>query len=100
MLREGVECPSLSPDNTRVVFKARIGPSSWRLHLLDLATLRDTPLAEARSVDDQAEWLDDESIAYMLPNPAGGSDVWTLSVTSQAPSGLLVRRAYSPAAVH
>lgn len=100
VLREGVECPSLSPDNTRVVFKSRVGPSSWRLHLLDLATLRDAPLAEARSVDDQPEWLDGESIAYMLPNAGGGSDVWTVSVASQAPPRLLVRRAYSPAAVH
>ena len=100
VLREGVECPSLSPDNTRLVFKSRLGPSSWRLHLLDLATLKDTPLAEAHSVDDQAEWLDDESVAYMLPSPAGGSDVWTLSVTSQAPPRVLARKAYSPTVIH
>lgn len=103
VLREGVECPSLSPDNTRIVFKKRISPSMWRLHVLDVATLIDTPLAETRSVDDQAEWLDDEWIAYILPNSAvgiGSSDVWTLSVKTQEPPRILVRRAYSPVAVH
>ena len=42
VLRENVECPSLSPDNTRIVFKKRMtdGPGgvTWRLHVLDLAT--------------------------------------------------------------
>jgi hypothetical protein len=100
VLREGVECPSLSADNERVVFKSRTSAASWRLHLLDLATLRDNPLGEGRSVDDQAEWLDEDSIAYMLPSPAGGSDVWALSVADKAAPRLLVRKAYSPTAIH
>ena len=32
--------------------------------MLDLATMRETPLAEPRSVDDQAEWLDDDRVLY------------------------------------
>lgn len=100
VLREGVECPSLSPDNTRIVFKKRMTASIWRLHVLDVATLIDTPLAERRSVDDQAEWLDNESIAYMRPQNEAGSDVWTLSVKSQAPPRILVSQAYSPVALH
>jgi hypothetical protein len=56
ILYENVECPSLSPDNTRVAFKKAIvrdGRSMWQLSLLDLATLREAPLtAETRSVDD------------------------------------------------
>ena len=99
VLREGVECPSLSPDNTRLVFKKRVNAAEWRLHVLDLATLRDEALAETRSVDDQAEWLDDQSIAYTLAAQSG-SDIWTLSIGSPAPPRLLVRGAHSPVAVH
>jgi hypothetical protein len=103
VLREGVECPSLSPDNTLIVFKKRVGASSWRLHMLDIATGRETPLAEVRNVDDQAEWLDAESIAYALPSAqsgnGGGSDIWTLKVRSDAAPTMLVQAAHSPAAV-
>lgn len=67
-LRTNVECPSLSPDGGRVVYKRRVddGNVIWRLHVLDLKTMADTPLAEDRMVDDQAEWLDDETILYGL----------------------------------
>jgi hypothetical protein len=103
VLREGVECPSLSPDNTLIVFKKRVGASSWRLHMLDIATGREKPLAEVRNVDDQAEWLDAESIAYALPSAqsgtGGGSDIWTLNVHTDSPPTLLVARAHSPASV-
>jgi hypothetical protein len=102
VIREGVECPSLSPDNKSVVFKSRVGASQWRLHLLDLTTLRDTPLVETRSVDDQVEWLDDDSIAYALlarNGSTGGSDIWTLNVRSEAPPTVLIQNGYSPAAI-
>ena len=61
-LRENVECPSLSPDGKRLAFKKRVGGllrPVWRFHVLDLATMSETPLAELRSIDDQIEWLDD-----------------------------------------
>ena len=102
VLRAGIECPSLSPDGTRLVFKHRVTPSTWRLHVLDLASLSDTALAETRSVDDQPEWIDNDSIAYMLPNSetGGGSvDIWTLSLKSPEPARVLVPRAFSPAIV-
>ncbi len=38
-LRENVECPSLSPDGTRLAFKKRVGglvSGTWRFHVLDL----------------------------------------------------------------
>jgi hypothetical protein len=102
VVRDDIECPSLSPDNRRIAFKKRISPSQWRLHVLDLDTLRDEALSETRSVDDQVEWLDDRSIAYMLPSQestGGGSDVWAVNVSGAEPPRLLLRRASSPVAV-
>src|ERR1044071_10179254 len=59
VLRANVECPSLSPDGTRLVFKKRVGGDIhgpvWRFHVLDLATKTETPLAEARSIDRSEE---------------------------------------------
>ena len=65
VVREDVECPSLSPDNKRIAYKKRM-KEGWRLHVLDLATGVETPLAETRSVDDQVEWLDNRRILYGL----------------------------------
>jgi hypothetical protein len=65
VVRDGVECPSLSPDGTRIGFKARVGsPFQWRFHVLDLATGKETALPGSESVDDQIAWLDDEHLAY------------------------------------
>ena len=66
-LREWVECPSLSPDGTRIAFKEAVDGNprkGWRLSVLDLATMRVTHTREARSVDDQAAWLDNDTILY------------------------------------
>ena len=65
VVRDGVECPSLSPDGSRIAFKARVGkPWQWRFHILDLKTGRVTALPEERSVDDQIEWLDEQRLVY------------------------------------
>lgn len=45
-LRTNAECPSLSPDNTHIVFKKRVNASAnrpWRLYALDLTTMKETP---------------------------------------------------------
>jgi dipeptidyl aminopeptidase/acylaminoacyl peptidase len=67
-IHEDVECPSLSPDEQRIAYKKRVGAGGkrWRIYVLDLATMRETPLAETRSVDDQVEWLDDDHVLYGL----------------------------------
>ncbi|MFE9796794.1 TolB family protein [Streptomyces goshikiensis] len=62
-LRENVECPSLSPDETRIAYKKRVG-AEWQLHVLHLRTGQDTALAAPAGVDDQAAWLDESTVAY------------------------------------
>lgn len=65
VIGEDVECPSLSPDGGRIAYKRRTGDTNrWRLHVLVLATGKDIPLAEPRSIDDQPEWLDGDTIVY------------------------------------
>ena len=96
VLRENVECPSLSPDGTRIAFKklteGLVG--QWRLHVLDLATLAETPLAETRNIDDQVEWLDNESVLY-----GDGQDIWTVATDGSGPPRLFIAAALSPAVV-
>ncbi|MFH8983040.1 TolB family protein [Streptomyces varsoviensis] len=102
-LRENVECPSLSPDNTRLVFKKRVRSGAtdpWRLYVLDLRTMREAPLAEGRSVDDQAAWLDDRTVAYALPGRAKGtSDIWAVPADGSGAPALRVPGGSSPAMV-
>ena len=100
VLYKHVECPSLSPDNTRIAFK-RLTDHGWRIHVLDLATMTDTPLVhETRSVDDQVEWLDDHHILYtpMVDAPTG-ENVWMLATDGSEPPRLLLSLAYSPVVV-
>ncbi|WP_050515366.1 hypothetical protein [Streptomyces rimosus] len=102
-LRENLECPSLSPDNTRLAFKKRVREGArdpWRLYVLDLRTMREHPVAEEHSVDDQAAWLDDHTLAYALPGSGGkGSDIWTVPADGSGAPALRVAGGSSPAVV-
>ncbi|MET7822411.1 hypothetical protein [Micromonospora zamorensis] len=103
-LREDAECPSLSPDRTRIAFKkhGNLPPGRWRLAVYDLATGSETLLAETRSVDDQVEWLDDTTIIYALPRSGTGtatSDIWSSLTDGRGGPELLVSDAWSPAVV-
>jgi hypothetical protein len=92
VLREGVECPSLSPDGRQIAYKSRIGDEArWRLRVLDVATLEDHAVAEDRSIDDQVEWLDDDTLVY-----SDGRNVYTVPADGSGAAGLLVRDATSP----
>jgi hypothetical protein len=92
VLREGVECPSLSPDGSQIAYKSRIGNEArWRLRVLDVATLEDHAVAEERSIDDQVEWLDDDTLVY-----SDGVDVYTVPADGSGASAVLVRDATSP----
>lgn len=101
VVAEGIECPALSPDETRIAFKKRMsggGKPHWRPHVLDLKTLKETALAETRSVDDQVEWLDDEHILYALPEETGSpiADVWMLPADGSGGPEVFLEEASSP----
>jgi hypothetical protein len=101
-LADNVECPSLSPDGTRLAFKQAVGGDparGWRLAVLDLATRRVTPLAEARSVDDQAAWLDAHTVMYALPHGTNRADVWAVPADGTGAPARLIPDAESPAAL-
>lgn len=101
-VRDGVECPSLSPDGNRIAFKAALDgdpAKGWRLSVLDLTSGVVTPLAETRSVDDQPAWLGPRTIAYGIPRGGGHSDVWAVAADGSGTSRLLIPEAESPAAL-
>ncbi len=103
VIHEGVECPSLSPDNTRIAFKKRIGARSlgwWQIAVLALDTMKETRLSkEARSVDDQVEWLDNDRVIYHLTGGSTAADLWSARVDDSAAPVQLRAAAYSPAIV-
>jgi dipeptidyl aminopeptidase/acylaminoacyl peptidase len=101
VLRENVECPSLSPDGTRLVFKKRVSASTtapWHLAVLDLATMHETLLAEQHSVDDQAAWLDDRTVTYAVPVPGKSTtDLWQVPADGTGTPTVLLHNGFSPA---
>jgi len=102
VIQENVECPSLSPDDMRIAYKKRFqsgGRIQWQLHILDLASGRETPLDEKRSVDDQLEWLDNERLLYALPvsDSSASSNVWVASANGSRVPEVFLTNAYSPA---
>ncbi|MFF4354812.1 TolB family protein [Streptomyces sp. NPDC001530] len=101
-LKENVECPSLSPDGTRIAFKEAIGADptrGWRLSVLELSSMRVTPLAETRSIDDQAAWLDNATLAYTVRDGSGDPDVWSVPADASGTPRLLIPDSESPAAL-
>jgi hypothetical protein len=106
VIHNDVECPSLSPDGSRIAFKRRVpgaepGRLMWRLHVLELASGKVTPLTtETRDVDDQVEWHGDREIVYSLPQDtpeaAARTDTWALAIDASTPPRLLVPLAFSP----
>ncbi|MDR7083973.1 hypothetical protein J2X01_003279 [Arthrobacter ginsengisoli] len=100
-IHDGVVCPSLSPDGTRIAYKKNTGgplAAHWRAAFLDLATGKETVLSEPRSVDDQIEWLDDQTLLYGLARDgaAGDSDIWRITADPASSSSLYIEHAWSP----
>ena len=103
-IHDGVECPSLSPDGTRIAYKKNTGgplAAHWRVAFLDLATGKETVLSEPRSVDDQIEWLDDQTLLYGLARDgaAGDSDIWQINADPASRPSIYIEHAWSPSVV-
>jgi hypothetical protein len=87
-----------------VAFKKRIRDGvrlTWRIGVLDLASLQETLVADSRNVDDQAEWLDDDHVIYGLPSTTipGSSDVWAAPADGSGTPRMLASNAWSPVVV-
>jgi hypothetical protein len=109
VIREDVECPSLSPDDTRIAHKRRVvtgsfGRFTWHIYVLDLATGKDTELpGETRNVDDQVEWLDTHNVIYGLnaetQQSTAATNVWRIPADGSGAPTMLMPLAFSPAVV-
>jgi len=101
VLRENVECPSLSPDGTRIAFKKRTSTGLWQLTVLDLASMQEIPLAEKESIDDQVEWLDNEHILYHKVDSDASLlvSVFVLPANGSGKPEVFIPSAISPVAV-
>jgi hypothetical protein len=104
-LRTNAECPSLSPDQTKIAYKKRVDSKArgvWRLAVLDLQTGQEYLLAETRSVDDQVEWLGDNRLLYGLyrsGSDATTSDIWEVPADGTGSPIVFIPEASSPAVV-
>jgi Tol biopolymer transport system component len=103
VLHENVECPSLSPDGTRIAFKKRAQGMvhRWQLTVLDLATMQEIKLAEKEGIDDQVEWLDNERILYQKADydPPKWVSVFVLPADGSGKPEVFLQNATSPTVV-
>lgn len=104
VVHENATCPEISPDGSTLVVKERTEGDFFQLVAIDVATGTRRNLPEARSVEDQVEFLDNGTIIYGLPNEAEGTesqpawDVWSLDLNGGQPQ-LIIPFADSPAAI-
>jgi hypothetical protein len=93
-VHRNAECPSLSPDHTRVAFKRRLPNGKWHFTVLELATGKTTDLAERRSIDDQLAWADNDHLLY-----GTREGIWSARADGNGAPRLLVPGGASPAVV-
>ncbi|GLY54186.1 hypothetical protein [Lentzea sp. NBRC 102530] len=100
-LRRDAECPSLSPDGTKVAYKKRIGRlGPWDLAVLDLATGEEKRLPGTAGVDDQATWLNASELAFAaVPKDAKLPAVHVAPADGSQPARVLIPEATSPSPV-
>jgi hypothetical protein len=96
-VRRSAECPSLSPDGKRVAYKKRGGRlGGWQLVVMDLATQQETELPGSDGVDDQAAWIDNDTLAYAKPPRGGVPTIYASPADGSADARVLVEAASSP----
>jgi hypothetical protein len=106
IVAEDIECPSLSPDGSRIAFKKKFVKGvevRWQPAILDLNTKAVHLLPEPRHIDDQIEWLDDAHVLYGVGHSLSAAvrraDVWELSADGSSAPVLFLADAESPAVV-
>ncbi|MFJ2617880.1 hypothetical protein [Glutamicibacter sp. NPDC087344] len=103
-VHDNAECPSVSPDRTRVAYKKRTGSGAtvhWDIAVLDLKTGQETIIGLRDGFDDQLEWLDDDRLLFGVPRvgEVGDSDVYVIDAQPEAEPELLIEHAWSPSVV-
>jgi hypothetical protein len=103
-IKDTAECPSLSPDGTKVAYKKRTsatGTPTWSLAVLDFTTGTETLLPTNGNVDDQAEWLDGSTLLYGMADAktVGDSNVWSTPIDGSSAPTLFLPHAWSPSVV-
>ena len=103
-VRDAVECPSVSPDGRHLAYKKVVSTApvtTWTVAVVDLATNDEVVLPESRNVDDQVEWLDDDTVLYGLEraDSPGDTDVWSAPSDGSGPATLYIEHAWSPSVV-
>ncbi len=96
-LRTNAECPSLAPDGKRVAYKKRAGSlGGWQLFVLDLASGKETVLPGTNGLDDQAAWLDGNTLAYAKVPQGQAPAIFASPADGSGEPRLLVSSASSP----
>ena len=103
-VHDAAECPSVSPDGTRIAYKKNMSTATlplWNIAILDLATNQETLLPDTRNIDDQVEWLDNSTILYGIARAEsmGDSDIWSAPADGSAAARLEIEHGWSPSVV-
>lgn len=100
-LRTNAECPSASPDGSKVAYKKLVGDGTWSVAVLDLESGEEVLLDATRGLDDQVAWRDGQTLLYGLPreDTPGVTDVWSTGLRPENRPKLLIENAWSPAVV-
>ena len=102
VFQDGASCPEVSPDGSTIVAK-ELRDGGFQLVAIDVETGARRDLGETRMVDDQVEFIDDDTIVYGIPNLEEGTeaqpafDIWSLDIAPGSTPNLVVPFADSPA---